>query len=873
MRKSQPLRFFLISNITLILLISTLLIPVTANIEQNSTARTRINQCNHEVTAYQAENMRTHNNDLVFVDIRPIEEFLKQRIHGALSAPLEALSCDSCLYNLLSDFQEQQIIIYDQDGTLSKDGYQLLKNQGFDQVFTLYGGIAAWVQLGYAIASDQTMTMDAMTTYLEDPYTDDYVHSEIPVDDDCIISTWDGGTRIDPGCMWAEFIEHNDDSDTYGIYLNITGPNGDNPVTFTHSSIYFFKRLDQGATDNPGDNFPNFEYVLDPNAGLGYPVILPGYDHSLDEPTLTGYFEKQTISHSHPITINPGDKTLVATFNVDHTDDFYGGPYFTYGYIANFNQGGNPWLNSIAYQDGFNNVDIQTIDINRDGILGDLGDLGLLLSCYYSIGNQVRYVPPADLNNDYMVNMQDLGIYIAEVNGTLPDDDGDDGDDGYDPYPDTVIGYYKVSDTEGGFTYPLEQYCMFGHSLANIGDIDGDGIDDLAVGKPSGDDDGGQPSSGSIFILFMNDDGTVRCHQKISNSEGNFNANLPSIAHFGWAVEPLGDIDNDGVPDIAVGAPNMKRYDVTVGAVFLLHLTRDGTVKTYTELTNGQNGLTSNFLDENDNFGWALTNMGDIDGNGHVDLLIGAPGDDDGHAGNGAVYTLFLETNPDGNLQVNRYQKISATHGGFDGDLSDMGYHGYYVMAPAFGSSVAALHDMNGDGVREVAIGAFGDDGTNICDVGAVFILFMNADGTVQHSQKISAGMGGMQAMFGTTSWFGYSVAPIGDLDSDGVQDLAVGMILDDDNDDGYDSTNTGAIWLLYLNPDGTVKSYRKISDTKGGDLVPDLDESDHFGTSLELVRDYNNDGIHDLAVGAHFDDDGGKAHGAFYILFLNHPK
>jgi len=862
-RKRKNKQIFFIGVITILFVISATLIPATADLTITSSLKR--NTHSYEISTARAYKLLNSNSLVRTVDIRSLDEFQTQRIYGAISAPLADLHCDTCLHMLLSAYEDTPLILYDQDGARCQAAYDLLQAQGYSQVYTLLGGFDAWMQQGYNVASDQETIMDAMANHLEEPYGDDAVDTGIVIDDDCIITTWDGGNRIDPGCMWAELIESNGAVDTYGIYLNITGPNGDDPVTFTDSSIYFFKRLDQGATDDPGENFPDFEYVLDPDAGLGYPITLPGYDYSVPgEPVHTGFFEKQTISHAHPVTVNPGIKTLVATFTVDHTDDdMYEGPYFTYGYLANFHQGGNPWLNSVAYQDGFNRITPQTIDINRNGVEGDHGDLGVLLSCYYTIGNQVRYVPPADLNNDYMVTITDLAIYLAAVGGYLPDND--DGFD-YDPYPDTVTGFQKISDTQGGFTYPLERYSQFSHGIANIGDVDGDGIDDLAVGKPIDND--GVISSGSVFIMFMNQDGTVREHQKISNTKGNFYGNLQFIDHFGWSVEPLGDIDDDGVPDIAVGATNRRHNGDHKGSVFILQLHDDGTIKQYTELLPGMHGLPSNFLDPNDCFGWSIAAIGDLDDNGHIDIVVGAPGDDDGFQGNGAVYTLFLETGTNGAVEVSQYQKISATKGGFDGELLDLGYTGY-IAHPAFGCSIGVIGDMNGDGTPEIVVGAFGDDGNNMIDVGSIFILFMNADGTVQSSQKISSHLGGFQATFYQTSWFGYSATGVGDLDNNGVPDVAVGMVLDDDNDDGYDSCNIGAVWLLFLNPDGTVRSYRKISDTQGG-LTDVLGPGDHFGTSVELVNDYSGDGVLDLAVGAEFDDDGGDSHGAFYILHLN---
>ena len=79
-----------------------------------------------------------------------------------------------------------------------------------------------------------------------------------------------------------------------------------------------------------------------------------------------------------------------------------------------------------------------------------------------------------------------------------------------------VKSYQKISDTAGGFTAILDNSDLFGISVANLGDLDGDLIPDLAVGAQL-DDDGGF-NRGAVYVLFMNADGTVKSHQKISNT-------------------------------------------------------------------------------------------------------------------------------------------------------------------------------------------------------------------------------------------------------------------------------------------------------------------------------------------------------------------
>jgi len=320
-------------------------------------------------------------------------------------------------------------------------------------------------------------------------------------------------------------------------------------------------------------------------------------------------------------------------------------------------------------------------------------------------------------------------------------------------------------------------------------------------------------------------------------------------------VASLGDLDGDGVGDLAVGAgkdddggnpPYANR-----GAVWVLFLNTDGTVKAHQKISDKKGGFTG-ILDDSDEFGFSVSSLGDLDGDGVGDLAVGATGDDDGDGGfnRGAVWVLFLKRNG----KVKSHQKISDTEGGFTGTLNNK---------DSFGTSVASLGDLDGDGVGDLAVGArWDDDGGG--SRGAVWVLFLNKNGTVKSHQKISDTQGGFTGTLDDLDWFGSSVASLGDLDGDGVGDLAVGASWDDDG-----GSRRGAVWVLFLNKNGTVKSHQKISDTEGG-FTGILDDSDGFGVSVASLGDLDGDGVGDLAVGAYGDDDGGADRGAVWALFLD---
>jgi len=167
-----------------------------------------------------------------------------------------------------------------------------------------------------------------------------------------------------------------------------------------------------------------------------------------------------------------------------------------------------------------------------------------------------------------------------------------------------------------------------------------------------------------------------------------------------------------------------------------------------------------------------------------VDLAVSAELDDDGGFDRGAVWILNLEHT--GNI-VKSNEKISSTEGGFTNPLDNKDH---------FGRSICALGDIDGDGKGDLCVGAQQDDDGNK-DAGAAYVLRLNGDGSVKASQKISMLEGNFTGPLNPTDNFGSSVAAPGDVNGDGIPDLAVGASLDDDG-----GTDTGAVYMLFLGSD-----------------------------------------------------------------------
>lgn len=305
----------------------------------------------------------------------------------------------------------------------------------------------------------------------------------------------------------------------------------------------------------------------------------------------------------------------------------------------------------------------------------------------------------------------------------------------------------------------------FGTDVASIGDVNGDGVTDLVVGSNVAD--GG---NGAVFVIFLNSDGSMQSNVKIGTSL-NGGPPLTDDNIFGASVAGLGDLDGDGIPDVGVGA----YLRGGTGAIFVLNMNADGTVREYKEIRNGLNGLPSGTLSSGDAFGYRVEGIGDLNGDGVSDMAVQSPG---GDSGRGKVHLLLM--NRDGTVK-----DLKNLSSGIDGvPVIDVG--------DSFGRGIAAINDIDGNGVDDIIVGVRGDD-TGGVDRGAAYLLFLNANGSVTEFRKIASDLNGGPPLADGDA-FGDRIASVGDLDGDGIPEIAVMAA-----DDGTGNPNQGALHVLFL--------------------------------------------------------------------------
>lgn len=323
--------------------------------------------------------------------------------------------------------------------------------------------------------------------------------------------------------------------------------------------------------------------------------------------------------------------------------------------------------------------------------------------------------------------------------------------------------------------YGAQSGDQFGRAIESVGDVDHDGLPDFIVGAYLGDmnaSDAGYARvySGKTGVMLFSVAGTTLAEQ------------------MGFSVAGAGDLDGDGTPDFIVGAyasDSPTKVDCGSATVF-----------------SGANGtvLRTWFgLENSDHFGYSVAAAGDVDLDGLADVAVGAPFENPGGTDAGTVRVLAAATG----LPIYSLQGVSH----FD----------------EFGRTIDG-GEFNGDGVPDLAVGAWHANPSGPDSGGAY--LFSGVNGSVIKQFK------------GDTAFdfFGIVVSNAFDIDRDGRDDLIVGSHHDDPNgiESGSATVWSSATGQLLMRFDGEV---------------PDM----FFGRSVAGLGDVNGDGFPDLEAGTPF--------------------
>lgn len=350
-------------------------------------------------------------------------------------------------------------------------------------------------------------------------------------------------------------------------------------------------------------------------------------------------------------------------------------------------------------------------------------------------------------------------------------------------------------------------------------------------------------------LLSFSQVGSIHSYKIISNNTNGLGSiSSGSQVRFGTSIDTIGDLNNDGIIDLIVGTPKSNNDN---GVVYILFMDSTGSVKSKVMLGKNSAFFPNNDIVSGKMFGRSVAGIGDINGDNIPDVAVGSEYDNDGGSNSGSVRVIFLDTNG----TAKGFQKISKTKGYNSGGLP-------INSGSKFGIDISYIGDINNDGVNDITVGNFWDDagGTNS---GAAWVLLLNSNGKVKSYKKIYNGVTNFSNVLSTGDYFGVSVSGIGDINNDSINDIAVGCFQDDDY-----TTNSGSVFIIHLNQNGSVKSYSKISNSSIGAFSNALPNNEQFGVDVAGLQDIDNNGTNDLLVGAYQDSYPKK--GAAYIILLD---
>jgi hypothetical protein len=377
-----------------------------------------------------------------------------------------------------------------------------------------------------------------------------------------------------------------------------------------------------------------------------------------------------------------------------------------------------------------------------------------------------------------------------------------------------------------------------GHAVAGAGDVNGDGVADFLVGATQSTGDFLNDPPGRAYLFFgapgETADGVASSLAGVSfvgdDNTGNF-----SGTQAGFRVAGAGDVNLDGFADVLIGAPRAEANgNSSAGRVYLVYGAASMPATIQLATLAPPVGVVINGAGSGDLLGTSVAGLGDADGDGTPDLLLGASGEGGPTlTARGSAYVLFGNGALPGLLEIEA--PVGASVSRFIGTEN----------SEDAGESVAAAGDVNADGLQDAVIGAE-RVGTGSNTNGAAYIVLGNAALPASTNLNALGALGTVVSGQTSGDLLGHDVAGGGDVNGDGFADVLLGAR------NATPPQQKGKAYLLFGKASmPTAVAAASIGGVNSGVIFNGLDDNDSAGSAVAAGGDVDGDGYDDLLISA----------------------
>ena len=629
-----------------------------------------------------------------------------------------------------------------------------------------------------------------------------------------------------------------------------------------------------GAGDINGDGFDDLiigAFPAGPNSGSGVSYVVfgnaEGFPHNFNLALLDGTngfqisslaangYSGSAVSGAGDVNGDGFDDLLIGAPHADPNGDSSGASYVIFGKARGF--AGNLDLSTLDGTNGFKLSGIAAGDLSGSSVSGagdinadGFGDLLIgaqssnrtgwpFATSYLIFGKANGFAANVELSTLDGSNGFALGVARAQ-DGRLASSVSGAGDVNGDGFDDLLIGAAAVD--SNGQHYSGASYVVFGRVFG--GPLPEVSVDDASVTEP---DVGtamatftvrlSAPSSRLITVQFATSDHEAHASEDYTALGLTTLAFEPGEVSKTVAVTVRGDTFYEPDETFSIDLSNPTNATLADGRGVGTILNDDANPAVFDlSSLDGLNGFKLHGVAKGDLSGRAVSNAGDVNGDGFGDVLIGAEGADPNGARSGTAYVVFGRAN------------------GFDADfeLSSLdGTNGFKLSGVAqgdgAGTSVSAAGDVNGDGFGDLLIGAYAADPNGSLS-GVSYVVFGKANGFAA-SIELSAldGANGFR-LTGVSKGdeSGWSVSGAGDINGDGLDDLLIGTPWVNSN-----SPNSGACYVVFGKASGFAADFNLAAlDGANGFRLSGV-SNDLSGISVSAAGDVNRDGFDDIIIGS----------------------